>query len=218
MLFLLLILFVPEPSSFAGNILFRLAEAILLITLVTLIIGCRFESFRKLLWEAERERILRQITDKIIETSDIVEIENIIVTEIGRLFNANRCLIRDYIPEYNTFSEPVAEYLSDESVKSLKNFCIIKETNKLLTEYLVQKKLIVSDDIERHLAVNGWQNSALANFIREFSIKAGILQVMMTYKDEILGLLAIHYTKNRFIITQNDIEFIKNIMQEASSV
>ncbi len=56
--------------------------------------------------QSERERLLREIIQITGSTLDINQIKSSIVNHVGKIFNADRCLIRDYDEKNNIFLPP----------------------------------------------------------------------------------------------------------------
>ena len=169
---------------------------------------------------AEMQRLSREIIEIARSTLDINQIKNSIVNQVGKFFDASRCLIRDYDEINNTFLPPsrYSEYLSSLEVKSLVDVQVDPEVNEYLFERMLSGEgIIVSNDTDKFIEINNLENTAIEKFIKDYSIKSGLLRVLITYKDKTLGLLAIHFTKKKIALSQNDIDFIKTIANQAGT-
>jgi len=171
----------------------------------------------KLIKQRNREKLLRGIIETTISTFDINQIKNSIVNQVGKFFDADRCLIRDYDEKTDTFSplSIYSEYLSSSDVKSLINVEIETELKNYFFDVITRNGgIIVSNDIDKFIENNNLKNESVEKFIKDFSIKSGILKLLIVYKNKILGILAIHYTRKKVAISKEDIDFIKTIANQ----
>ncbi|OGI02323.1 MAG: hypothetical protein A2Y25_10315 [Candidatus Melainabacteria bacterium GWF2_37_15] len=165
---------------------------------------------------ADRERLIREVTLTIRNTQDIIKIKNYVVNRLGEIFKADRCLIRDYDPKKNYFwpPDPEAEYRSSNDVKSMTNFCLLSETNILFRDLMRNENILVVGNTDDFIRKNELKGTIVENLIEEFSIKSGIFQLVINFMGETIGLFALHYTKDKITFSQEDIGFIKTIIDQ----
>ncbi|HSA06326.1 MAG TPA: GAF domain-containing sensor histidine kinase [Candidatus Gastranaerophilales bacterium] len=171
--------------------------------------------YQNLKLAAEREKILRESIEITRSSLDIKKTKNFIVTTIGEMFKADRCFIRDY--DFNLFlpPEPDAEYLSSEDITKASNYCILPdvgiEISNILFSYTV---FTVINDTEKFIEENNFKNTYIEQMINIFSIKSGVFNLILSCNNETLGFFAIHYTKEKRIISNDDIKFIKVLIDQ----
>ncbi len=165
---------------------------------------------------AEREKLFINIISKIRKTLDIEETKKLIVTEIGTLFKADRCLIREFDLKIGRYLPPTpsAEFLASKDVKSLTGYCPLADASKIFQKLLAFKKMLVTDDIERSLKEYNLKGTIAETFVKEFSIKSGIVHLVLSYEDKTLGLLALHYTREKIKLSEESINFIRSVADE----
>ncbi len=170
------------------------------------------ELYEKEKQTAGREELMRNLINKIRKTTDIEEIKTLLVTEIGKLFKADRCIIRDYDPKIKSYTTPTpsAEYLSSSDVKSLRDYCLLPEYSNFFQSLSNYKEMLVTSDTEAFIKEHKLEGTAFESFTQLFSIKSGIVQLLVSYEDKTIGLLALHYTKEKVKLSEDNIEFIKS--------
>jgi len=169
--------------------------------------------------QAEREKLLREMIELTRNTLVFNQIKNTVVNQLGKFFNADRCLIRDYDENKGIFLSPTpeSEYLSSPEIKSLVNMELDSDVqlffgNKQLTSY----DAIVINDVNQFITTNNLKNTSIEKFLKESSLKSGILKILFTHNYEILGTLAIHFIKEKTELSHSDIDFIKILANQAS--
>jgi len=165
---------------------------------------------------AEREKVQRNIIEKISSTLNIEEVKNLIVTELGKFFKADRCTIRELDPEFNIYMPPTpsAEYLSSLNVKSTTDFCILPFITDSYLKLVDHRKMIVTDDSKKFLEKNNLTGTSIENLIKTFSIKSGIMQLIVAYEEKPIGLLALHYTKENIKLSREDLDFVRSVADQ----
>ena len=162
--------------------------------------------------QAEREYLLRKITETIRSTFDINKIKETIVNEIGKTLKADRCII--YTKEFGVNSYNYAEYLSSSKVKSYKKTNPEEEEIKHWKDSnLREGKEHNIYDIDKYLKEHNLENTPTAKNIKEFNIKSAFA-IPIIYAEENFGVLIIHFTQTNFFFSDKDIDFIRTLANQ----
>ncbi|MDD3436765.1 MAG: PocR ligand-binding domain-containing protein [Candidatus Gastranaerophilales bacterium] len=170
---------------------------------------------QKTLKQAEREKLLRKITETIRQTLDINETKKTIVTEICKSLNADRVFIVEFDTETN--KPQVLDEYSEYKVpglESLIGYDFASSQVEFLANIHKQNKPVIVQDIEKFIIDNNLQNTEVEKWLREMEVKSGI-GMSMVYGNRNFGVLSIHYTKSVYPITKEYIDFFASIVDEA---
>lgn len=165
---------------------------------------------------AEREALLRNTVETIRSTLDIEEIKNKIVTEIGKLLKADRVFIVEYDSKNKRFL-PItqnSEYLSSQKIKSMigLNVETLEELSFIKSAHATGLDLIYPN-IDKLLEKEKTENVQVINFIKNFSIASSII-INITYGEEFLGNLVIHYNQEKEYFAEDDLQYLKTIANQ----
>lgn len=199
--------YVNDFKTFTQNDLY-MAEAI--VNQVSIAIN-QSGLYQKQKYNAEKEKLLRDVIDTVRNSIDIDEIENKFVTEMGKRFKADRVFISRFNSENNTFL-PVpktSEYLSDSNVKSIANIEIDKF--KGYGDIFRNKQIINFSDYKEF--IKEYKGKIDENFLYEYDIKSGFA-LPLSYMDKICGVIVIQYTKNYHVFNEEEISLIKIIADQ----
>lgn len=164
--------------------------------------------------QAEKELMLRNMISTIKNSLSPNEIKSTIVEQIGTLLEANRCYIREYNPQNNSFSDidVYSEYVSSGKIKSL----IGIDINQFIPEeYVIDKdefQLCITDEINENNKTNN-KLTNLINFFNEYEMKM-IAAFPLIYGDKILGKLVICYNDKEKSISEENIEYVKTLANQ----
>lgn len=146
-----------------------------------------FSATKKL---ADTEELLRSIINEFL-TSDTIEkaLDNITV-ETGRVFDADRVVVRQFNQVSCSFREVLAEFTRNENIPSEKGYAYPNEVDKFLYQQLFEKKeLIISYEIN---------NSELPELIKTKLMELGIESIIIApiiYRETLLGAISISNTE-----------------------
>lgn len=156
---------------------------------------------------AEREALLRKITESIRSSLDINQIKKNIVDETGKTFNADRCIIRLFDDDTHSYvvAEKSAEYLKSTEIISIIEAAPSKEFQNYLISELHKNGQICIPDVdtlpEEHEG---------AGFLKAIDIQS--VYVSPIRKDnELIGFLTIHFTQSKVKLSAEDIELLNTI-------
>ena len=160
---------------------------------------------------AEREALLRRITETIRSSIDINEIKKTIVYEIGKTFNADRCYFRVYDKKRNLFLPPDIEYLSSPDVESMVNIKPDQEALRFFSdEIMKRKKNSYPIVIEESFAKN---YDYIDRYFTSTHIKA-VYAVPVCDNEDKLIYLALHYVKKDPHLNEDDKRLLETLANQ----
>lgn len=160
--------------------------------------------------QAERERILRDITNKIRSSLDFEKIKHEIVNQIGKLFNADRVSVAYYDYKINNYViTKEGEYRSSDKIKTFVDvdFTGIPGFAKNIRDTHVRGKDIIFDDLEKYLDDYNFSNTDVEKFYRDFGFISAAA-INMYYEEVFLGDLVITFEHKR-TFSEGEIKFLK---------
>ena len=170
------------------------------------------ELFETVKQTANRESLLRKIIEIIRSTLDINETKKTFVTEIGNALNANRVFFIEYDPETNTplILNEYSEYLSSPDQISCVGFDFSSPEVQSYTNIHKQTNPIIVQDVEEFIKENNLKGTLEEQWVSKIQLKTG-LGIPIFYGTKIYGVLAVHYTRKKVYITDEQIEFVKTL-------
>lgn len=164
---------------------------------------------------AENERILREIMLSLVEAFNFEKIINLIVTEAGKLFKADRCFFVEY--DYETDSHPpikhYAQYLSSEEIRSHVNILPGKAQTEVFIKLIKQKIVVTVDNINEVDLPEATKHM----LIEELSVKSYLIAPVY-YGEIFYGAIVLHYVNNFMHFTQDLINIANAIANQAAIV
>lgn len=177
---------------------------------------CQSELYEITKQQAERERVLRDVSNHIRNSLDLEETKQEIVTQIGQLFNADRVVIAYYDYKFNNYTiTKNSEYRSSDKVKTFIDVDFVGTPG--FAEYIRNThftgKDIIFNDLEKYLDENNLRNTGVEIFYRDFGFISSAA-INMYYENTFLGDLVITF-ENKREITYDEIQFLKVIADQA---
>lgn len=173
------------------------------------------ETYSQLKQQAQREFILRDITNKIRSSLDVEEIKNEVVNQLGKYFNADRVTVAHYDYEIDNYViTQAAEYRSSDAIKTFVgvDFANIPGFTDFIKNVHSEGKDIIFDDIEKYLDDNNLRGKGVENFYRDFGF-ASSAAINMYYEDVFFGNLVITFEHKRDL-SKDDIKFMRVIADQ----
>ena len=160
--------------------------------------------------QAEREKLLRKITENIRNNLDLNEFKKNVVNEIGKTFRADRCFFRSYDKTKDIFIASDAEYLSSPDIKSLKDIEVDKQSLKYFLEELKKRKIgsypiLIDEEFAN--------STPLESYFKSGDIKADYA-VPIFYKENTNTYLVLHYSKIDPKFDENDKKLLETIAHQ----
>ena len=167
---------------------------------------------------AKRETLIRETILSLlssISSMNIKEVFKSIVTEIGKLFEADRCFFAEYDPDNNDMfpQEEYKEYNSDKTIKPAYSRENTKEELSALTKINVYQKQILK--VENTAEVNFPETTK--TLLKDLSIKS-FIGLPITYGETALGTLVLHYVKDYKKFSQNEIDTLHTIATQSGII
>lgn len=164
---------------------------------------------------AENEKALRQVMLSSSSNFDFEQIINSIVTETGKLFNADRCFFIEIDTTTNT-NLPIQEYAQYLSSPNIRSHLDVKpkkkETGTFVNKSLVQK-VIYAENIND---VNLPEDTKYM-LINELSVKSYMI-ITVQYDDVIYGALVFHYVNDYKKFSHNDINLAEAMASQSANI
>lgn len=166
-------------------------------------------SYKKMQLQAEREKLIADITTKAMSTLDINEIKKM-VKDIGITMKADRC----YFVEPDTEKQggkPIdfeGEYLVSPDIKSIIGYEFPPEDVKKFFNLFVSAKDLVVFDYEKIREENNEEYQGIIRYSTIFNLKSGI-GVTFFHMGIFAGLLAIEYVKEKVLPSEDELDFLR---------
>lgn len=165
---------------------------------------------------AEKEHVLRNITNNIRASLNIEEVKKALVTEIGKYFNADRCFIYEYGQgkKIGIYSE----YTSSPDIKKMSEADFSTPQFKYWEDTMFntnEKTGTFCPDLEQFIIDSNLQGSYVDLHRVEYNIKTAI-GIPIFYAEQLFGELIIQYTKEVTQVAEEDIEFLIILAEQAS--
>jgi signal transduction histidine kinase/ActR/RegA family two-component response regulator len=159
--------------------------------------------------QAERERLLREITQRIRQTLNLATIFNTATSEIREFLNVDRVGVLKFDPTTNnTQGEFVSESLSD-GINPIVSISI--------NEHCFGEKHNLSDQRERIQSLDDIYEANIQDCYRQFledlQIRANLV-VPLPHGESLWGLLCIHQCREPRVWQQSEIEFVQQIANQ----
>lgn len=165
--------------------------------------------------QAKKESLLRKIYEAMRSSLDINIIKNTIVTEIGKVLNADICLIFAYDKENDSFLvDNYSEYRSSEELGSFVDIDTTNPQIKWWIDLFKKKKAVNFSNIEEFFIKNNIEHTSEAQFAREYNLKSGY-HLPILYADGLLGYVVLQYIKDYKSLGESDLEFVQTIADQA---
>lgn len=174
------------------------------------------ELFTQTKKQAEREKTLRIIAETIRSSLDINKTKSTLVTEVCKLVNADRCYIRLFDEDLNTFLpiDAYSEYINSPDIKSLVGFKFNAEFNEYIIPFYKQNYSFIIPNTKTYKLPND-HNDILKKMLVD------ILEVKSNYcfpivdEGKLSAIFVVHYIKDNVQLANEEIELLKTIIDQA---
>lgn len=161
-----------------------------------------------------KEITLRNTIKIIRSTLDTEKIKNYFLSIVCDYFNADRCLFDDYDKETGNFMPFKTEIIKENGIKSLIDISVENDFPEFADKLKNKKRNIIIKDVEKTLARKNLPNYKAIQTLRNSDAKSDY-GFIVQYQDEIIGILILHYIKNKRALTHEDLEFLKILRDQA---
>lgn len=162
------------------------------------------KNFNHIIEYVEREKISRFLVENIMNSLDLDQVLQNTVNEIGKLLNADRCLITLYDKDTLSF-QLKAEFKANKNICSIDPSCINENFSKTwLKHILIYKAPVVIDN----------KNS---NFLSDKQFKCfnycikSLVSIPLFNKTNLIGAIIVHQVESEQDWDYNQIQFLKDI-------
>lgn len=157
--------------------------------------------------QAEKESLLRRIIESVRSSLDINQIKQNIVDETGKVFKADRCLIRlisDYTPSNMTLNKS-AEYLKSNQITSIAHLAPGADFQNYLAALFNNNGKLYAPDID-DLA----KEQEPVKFLKNFDVKSAYA-CPLNVNNSFAGFIIIQFIENKVFLDDKDMELLKYI-------
>jgi len=164
---------------------------------------------------AEREILLRKIVEKIRSSLAVNEIKTLFVNSIGSFFKADRILFSEFNPQQNMYMpvDQYSEYLSSSKEKSFIGYDWSKPEAKVYMQPLMEKQELNIYNLDEYLERNP-KGPEFVSLFKDSDVQSSY-NIPVLYFEELMGYFCIEFTKREYRLTEEDLEFIRAIVNQA---
>lgn len=164
---------------------------------------------------AENEKCLRQVMLSSSSTFNFEQIIKSIVTETGKLFNADRCFFveTDLATNKNLPIKDYAEYLSSPDIESHTKVTPEKSDTEVFIDLTKVQKIICVENINDI----DLPESTKHMLIDKLSTKSYMI-VSVKYDETIYGALVLHYVNEYKKFSSNDISLAEAMANQSANI
>jgi len=176
------------------------------------------ELYKKVQETAKREKLIRETILSLFSSISSLNIKDVfkaIVTEIGKLFEADRCFFAEYDADNNTMfpQDDYKEYNSDKTIKPAYSRKNKKEELAELIEIVIHQKQIIK--VENTAEVNFPEETK--KLLDDLSIKS-FVGLPIFLGETPLGTLVLHYVKDYKQFNRNEIDTLHTIATQSGII
>lgn len=165
----------------------------------------------KLIEKNRREKIYRTVVEAIRGTLDITETKKTIVEIVGKTLKADRCFIVEYDKKNDKFLNINEQYLSSTGVEKYTGIDVNMDFPNFLS--MLKKGQPVIFNKKKVLENNNSNFDVERRTIEKYDISS-IFASPLFYKDELLGVLSIHYEDASREVTEDEINLMSMISNQ----
>lgn len=194
--------FSPEEIEFIKSIMNQLEIALF-----------QAELFEKEKNTSAKEITLRETIKIIRSTLDVEKIKKYFLEIACNYFGADRCLFDDYDKETNKFLPFNIEILTNDNVKSLIGVSVEDDFPEFAEKLKNKKRNIIIKDLKKTLSRKNLPNYKAVQTLHNSDAKSDY-GFLVQYKDEIMGILILHYVQNKRVLTNDELDFLKVLIDQ----
>lgn len=173
-----------------------------------------FEEQKKL---AERESLFREIITTVRESLDINVVKKKIVTEIGKAFSIDRCVLHQFNPETEKFQiiDEFSEYTSEPEIVSFRG---LDFTNNPVFDYF--DKLFRNKEGFYASDWNEWvetHEQLFSEYTKDCLLaydNKSNYALPVVFNDKLLGMLYLGYIKEKRILSSDELSFLNILVEQ----
>lgn len=159
--------------------------------------------------QAEREKLIGNITIKALSTFDINQIKQL-VSDIGVMTKADRCYFVEV--DYERMKgKPIdfdGEWRSSPDIKSIIGYDFPTEDVRTFVELYLKKTDVIAFDYENIRMENEEKYAKVIRYSNLFDLKSGI-GIPFIYMGKFTALLAIEYVRENVLPSDDELDFLR---------
>lgn len=170
--------------------------------------------YEKIQKQAQREKLLKDITTQSLKTFDLTQVKTIVDT-VGIMTKADRCFFVQMEPGAKKV-KPIdyeGEYLSSPEIKSIVGHDFPAEEGKKFTQIYLEKKDVVYFDYEKILESENEEFQEMIKYVKKFDLKCSI-GIPIFFEGNFIAILAIEFVKEKMVPSQDDLDFFRTLGQQ----
>lgn len=161
----------------------------------------------------QRDDLLNKTIETIRESSDIIGIKNYFVNAVSEYFEPDRTLFVDFNQETQKFTPFLIEKLKSPDVKSLLGVSVEDNFPEFAAKLKTKKRNIIIKDLEKTLSRKKLLNYKAVESLSNSDAKSDYGLIVL-YKTQIVGILIMHFTKKKRVLTSDELNFLKTIRNQ----
>lgn len=172
------------------------------------------ELYSKTKKQAEREQIIREITETALLGLDLKEIQNKLVMKVVQLFKPDKCFIRPFDVVIDAFVpvEEHAQYCSSPDLKKLYHFS--EEVEELVKSEYKKGNAFIVPDFEEFFKKPEPFFSIAKRQIEHYGIKANYCFPIIA-ENKLIGAFVVQFKKATYLEPE-DINLLKTVVNQAA--
>lgn len=162
----------------------------------------------------EREQLYQNIAESIRVSLNVNEIKDKMVNLIGKTLDADRCFFMEYDKETDKFLIVEHEYISSAKVTKYAGADVNIDVPNFISEFKKGHNLLIDN---KKVFIDGKSqnyDSEKATIERVEVISA--YGVPLIYDNNLHGVLGIHYLSNEHVVSEDEINLLKVIIEQLS--
>ena len=167
---------------------------------------------------AKREKLIRETILSLLSSVSSLNIKSVfkgIVTEIGKLFEADRCFFVEYDSDKNEMlpQDDYKEYIVDKTIKPSSSRLYKKEELFELIKIIIHQKQILKVENTDEVAFS----EETKTLLKELSIKS-FVGIPIMHGETPIGAMVLHYVKDYKKFDQNEIDTLYTIATQSGII
>lgn len=159
---------------------------------------------RKIQMHEAREGIIERLARDLPESIDLERFLNVVVSEIGRMLDADRCDVLQLVDEKEL--KISHEWRRDAKIPSSKGTVIPVDAKRLVTQFDISKPIRINDTAET-------KDATLKFFAKALETRS-LLIIPIRLSGEVIGLLGLHDTRQPRVWLDEEVQFLESIAQQ----
>ncbi len=159
---------------------------------------------QKIKMHEAREGILERLAGDLPESIEIERFLNVIVSELGRMLDADRCDVLQLIDDKEL--QISHEWRRDKAIPSSKGTVIPIDKSRLSEQFDITRPIVINDTASS-------KDPTLKFFAKALETRS-LLVIPISVKESVIGLLGLHDTKKPRVWLEEEVQFLESIARQ----